>query len=91
MRHLETGADLRWGAYVAGVVWALRQAGQRVGGMDVVVDGGVPVGAGLPPSAALECATALAADGLCELRLPKKALAEIAQHAENEFVGVPCA
>ena len=52
----------RWtagSAYVAGVAWALREAGHDVPGLDVVVDGDVPVGAGLSSSAALECAVAV--------------------------------
>ena len=48
-----------WAAYVAGVVWALGEAGHDVaGGFDVAVDSDVPEGAGLSSSAALECAVA---------------------------------
>ena len=77
-------------AYVAGVVWAIRAAGHPVGGLDIVIDGAVPVGSGLSSSAALECAAALAAAELSAIRLPPAELARLAQRAENEFVGVPC-
>src|SRR5689334_15884737 len=48
-------------AYAAGVVWALREAGVPVPGVDVLVHGSVPLGAGLSSSAALECSVAVAA------------------------------
>ena len=50
------GGVTGWAAYVAGVVWALRRAGQRVPGGDVSVASGVEIGSGLASSAALECA-----------------------------------
>jgi galactokinase len=43
-----------WSAYVIGTVWAMREAGVAVAGFDIVVDGEVPLGAGLSSSAALE-------------------------------------
>jgi galactokinase len=79
-----------WAAYPAGVAWALREAGVSVGGADVHVDSDVPTGAGLSSSAALEVATALALDGLYGLGLDAPRLAQLAQRAENAFVGVPC-
>jgi galactokinase len=60
-----------------------------VGGLDLLVDGDVPAGAGLSSSAALECAVALAADETFGLGLERPALARLAQRAENGFVGVP--
>lgn len=87
---LVPGAVTTWGAYPAGVVWALREAGHRVGGADLHFDSEVPVGAGLSSSAALECAVAFAYDDLYGLDLPEAALALIAQRAENAFAGVPC-
>jgi galactokinase len=88
--RLGPGALTGWASYVAGVVWALREAGHQVGGLDIVVDGDVPAGAGLSSSAALECATALVADEVFCLGIDRATLARLAQRAENDFVGVPC-
>jgi galactokinase len=87
---LVPGAVTGWAAYVAGVVWALREAGHPIGGFGLMVDGNVPLGAGLSSSAALESATALAVTELSGVSLDRRTLARIAQRAENEFVGMPC-
>ncbi|TLW90430.1 galactokinase [Saccharomonospora piscinae] len=79
-----------WAAYVAGVAWSLRTAGYDVGGVDLVVDGDVPAGAGLSSSAALECAVACALNELFGLGIAPADLARLAQRAENDFVGMPC-
>ncbi|MGE9808312.1 galactokinase [Janibacter sp. G1551] len=81
-----------WGAYVAGVLWALRQAGHAVRGMDVLVDGAVPLGAGLSSSAALECAVGAAASDLFGLGLladdaSRAVLAAACVSAENDVAG----
>jgi galactokinase len=82
-----------WAAYPGGVVWALRQAGAAIGGVDLLVDGDVPAGAGLSSSAALECAAAVAlADLYGDSGAPgdPKELARLARRAENEVAGMPC-
>ena len=83
-----------WGAYVAGVLWALRRDGLQVGGLDVVVDSTVPFGAGLSSSAALECAVGAAASDLFGLDLLSSAetrarLAARCVEAENIIAGAP--
>lgn len=78
-----------WAGYVAGVVWALAEAGHRLPGADLVIDSDVPIGAGLSSSAALECATAIAIRDLAGLPIEPVDLALIAQRAENGYVGVP--
>ena len=87
---LSPDAGSGWAGYALGVLWALRRAGYRIGGLDIVLDGQVPSGAGLSSSAAMECAVALAAAELNEIDVPGAELARIAQYAENNFVGVPC-
>ncbi len=91
---LAPGTVTGWGAYPAGVAWALRSAGYQVPGACIAIDSDVPAGAGLSSSAALECATALALTelapcGLAGATVPRGELAGIARRAENEFVGVP--
>jgi galactokinase len=83
-----------WVAYVAGVLWALREAGYPVRGMDVTVDSEVPLGAGLSSSAALECAVGAAASDLFGLDLlgsdeARARLAQACVRAENDVAGAP--
>ena len=75
-----------WERYVLGVIWAL----EIEQGLDIEIDGRVPLGAGLSSSAALECAVAVALNQLFALNLNKKELALLTQKAENDYVGVPC-
>lgn len=78
-----------WGAYVAGVVWSLREAGHALPGADIVIDSDLPTGAGLSSSAALECGVAVAALESTGVELSPVSTALLAQRAENEYVGVP--
>ena len=88
---LAPGQVTGWAAYPAGIAWALRAAGYHLPGACIAIDSDLAAGAGLSSSAALECVTALALTALAvpEIRIPRPRLAAIAQHAENEFVGVP--
>ncbi|HEY6666770.1 MAG TPA: galactokinase [Propionibacteriaceae bacterium] len=78
-----------WQAYVAGVVWALQEAGHRVGGADLVLTSDVPEGAGLSSSAALECAVLTALADLNDLDIVGIERAKLARRSENAFVGAP--
>lgn len=87
---LAPGSIDGWGAYAAGVIWVLHASGRELSGFDLLVDGDVPLGAGLSSSAALECAVALAVTDLCDIRVSREELVGTAQRAENDFVGMPC-
>ncbi|MCW2513317.1 MAG: galactokinase [Mycobacterium sp.] len=78
-----------WAAYVAGVVWALRDAGHRVGGGTMAISSGVEMGSGLASSAALECAALGALAAAAGLHVDRIEQARIAQRAENDYVGAP--
>jgi galactokinase len=82
-------SDREWTAYPAGVVWALREAGHPVTGVDVHLASTVPAGAGLSSSAALEVVVALALNDLFGLGLARWQLARLCQRAENVYVGAP--
>ncbi|HEU5483865.1 MAG TPA: galactokinase [Microlunatus sp.] len=78
-----------WQAYVAGVVWALDEAGHQVSGADLVLTSDVPIGAGLSSSAALECAALTVFADLDQLQVEPMERARLARRAENAFVGAP--
>ncbi len=89
---LVPGAMRGWAGYVAGVVWALREAGIDVPYARLAIASDVPIGAGLSSSAALECsvlAALLDLGGASDL-LPMAMWPALAQRAENAYVGVPC-
>ena len=86
---LEPGAVEGWPAYVAGVLWALRPfiSGAHTQGMDILIDGQVPLGAGLSSSAALECSAAEAIESLLTLGTSPLDRVRAAITAETDFAG----
>ncbi len=83
--HAPTGT---WSDYVQGVLWSLELPLDR--GFDAVIATSVPVGAGLSSSASLELAVARLTVELAGGGWDPVAAALACQHAENEFVGMPC-
>ncbi|MBK8459666.1 MAG: galactokinase [Micropruina sp.] len=78
-----------WHSYLAGVFWALREAGYQVGGADLALASDVPIGAGLSSSAAIECAVVAALCDLYHLDIAPMERAKLARVTENAYVGAP--
>lgn len=80
-----------WANYPKGVIYTMKQAGYEVGGMDVLVSGNIPNGAGLSSSASLELLIAVMVNNLFnEDKIDRIELVKVGQKAENDFVGVKC-
>lgn len=74
--------------YVKGMAWALQQAGYTLNGWEGVMQGDVPIGAGLSSSAALELAVARAFYTVSDFAWDKPKMAQLVQDAENHWHGV---
>jgi galactokinase len=79
-----------WAAYVAGTAAVLAGECDAALGVDLLVDGDLPMGAGLSSSASLELAVAGALDAAHGLGLAPERLADVCWRAENEEVGMAC-
>lgn len=80
-----------WSNYPKGVIYTMKQAGYNIGGMDILVQGNIPNGAGLSSSASLELLIAVMVNHLFnENKIHRIELVKLSQKAENDFVGVKC-
>ena len=79
-----------WIEYLKGVAWSLQDAGYHLKGWHGVLQGDVPLAAGLSSSAALEMATARAFAAVADLAWEPARMAKLGQRAENRWVGVNC-
>ncbi len=79
-----------WTDYVRGVAIFLERAGYKLSGADLVLDGNLPIGAGLSASAAFEVSAGFALLTISGCEVDRVELAKICQRAENQFVGVRC-
>jgi len=86
IKDVKPGSPGEWEKYVLGVIWTLDIST----GVDILVDGHVPSGAGLSSSAALECSVAVGLNALFSLDKSLADLARATQKAENDYVGMPC-
>ena len=88
-----------WSYYLIGVASLLQESGNKITGIDAVIMGDVPIGAGLSSSAALSVSAALAflnssgpqsSPDAAVAEARKRELAALCQRVEHEFVGVNC-
>ena len=86
INNVKPGLKGEWERYALAVLWSM---GVKTG-VDLLIDGHVPLGAGLSSSAALECSVATAVNHLFDMGFSLEDLARLTQRAENQYVGVPC-
>ena len=86
INEVKPGLRGEWERYALGVLWSMGVKS----GVDLLIDGHVPLGAGLSSSAALECSVATAMNHLFDMGFSLEELARLTQKAENQYVGVPC-
>jgi len=86
INQVKPGLKGEWERYALGVLWSMG----ITNGVDLMIDGHVPLGAGLSSSAALECSVATAMNHLFDMGFDLEQLARLTQKAENQYVGVPC-
>ncbi|MBS1669511.1 MAG: galactokinase [Bacteroidetes bacterium] len=79
-----------WATYLLGMIFHFRQAGHTVSGVDVVIDGNVPLGAGMSSSAAVCSAFGFALNEMFGMGLTRMDIALIGQKTEHVFAGVKC-
>lgn len=83
-----SGSAPSWNEYVRGVAWALHAEGYPLRGWRGLLSGELPMGAGLSSSASLEIAIACAFAVVAGVPWAPIRMAQIAQRAENQWVGV---
>jgi galactokinase len=80
-----------WANYPKGVIKIMQDMGYIASGMDILISGNIPNGAGLSSSASLEVLTGVIVNNLFNNgNIPQIELVKIGQRAENTFVGVNC-
>lgn len=86
---LEYRKEDKWTNYPKGVIKYLKEAGYEIDtGMDVVIYGNIPNGAGLSSSASLEMLTGVMLEELFNLNVTRLDLIKIGKKVENKFIGV---
>jgi galactokinase len=86
---LREGSTGHWRDYVRGVAAMLDEEG-GIAGANLLIDGEVPLGAGLSSSAAIEVATAFALLAVSRREMDRVRIARLCQRAEHGYAGTKC-
>ncbi|MBE5883873.1 MAG: galactokinase [Lachnospiraceae bacterium] len=91
LEDLIPSKEADWTNYPKGVMWAFEQRGMKLPcGMDLLLYGNIPNGAGLSSSASVEVLTGFILRDFFDFDLSNQDLALIGQYAENHFNKVNC-
>ncbi|WP_338473277.1 galactokinase [Niallia sp. XMNu-256] len=78
-----------WANYPKGMFRYLLETGAKLScGLDILIQGNIPNGAGLSSSASLEMLIGVMVNEMFELGLDRLTLVELGKKVENEFIGV---
>jgi galactokinase len=89
-KPISKNEDRSWSQYEKGVIDEFLKRGDKLSGADLLIQGNVPLGAGLSSSASVEIATAGAVRTLNRISISCLDLVKLCQRAENDFVGMKC-
>jgi galactokinase len=89
-RDLNDVTQAHWSDYILACLQQLQQRNIAIPGLKLWIESTIPLGAGVSSSAALEVAILKSVRSLLNLPLSEIDIAQIAQQAEHQGVGVPC-
>ena len=90
LNDIQKDLENDWSNYPRGVAHMLHRMRRRIGGVNMAVQGDIPLASGLSSSAAFEVASAMVFQVLNDFEMTGSEMALLCQSAENEFVGVNC-
>ena len=88
--NIETCSKETWPNYIRGTIKYLQDVSKNFSGVNILISGDIPQGAGLSSSASLEIALLRAISEIYQLNIKGIEAALIGQKAENAFVGCNC-
>lgn len=89
LNDLQYKKEDNWTNYPKGVVKFLKEAGHDIStGLEMVIYGTIPNGAGLSSSASIELLMGVVLEELFDLTVERLELIQIGKKVENEFIGV---
>ena len=87
--HIVKDESTKWVDYIKGSIKALLDNGYQISqGLDIYMEGTMPLSAGLSSSASLEMLIIFMINHFFQFNLDPKTMAKLGKEAENKFVGV---
>jgi galactokinase len=89
LEDLSYDKNHNWANYPKGMFRYLKEAGWKISyGLDILIYGNIPNGAGLSSSASLEMLTGVMIEKMFSLSIDRIDLVKLGKKVENEFIGV---
>lgn len=91
LNHIQYKKEDDWANYAKGVLYFMQKQGYTFPhGLNILIDGNIPNGAGLSSSASLEVLIGTIFNETFNLGIDMIDIVKLSQIAENEFIGVNC-